>query len=120
MKKLTCLLPILTLAIGFLATSYTQAEDFDRRSAADVNRDGFVNILDLAFIAAHFGEMPTEDQITNPDINRDGIVNILDLTLAANHFGKTSGIPFEVTDKTFDDIILGSALPIVVEFKSEF
>ena len=120
MKKLTCLLPILTLVIGFLATSYTQAEDFDHRSAADVNTDGFVNILDLAFIAAHFTETLSTDQFPNPDINRDGIVNILDLTLAASYFGKTSGIPFEVTDKTFDDIILGSALPIVVEFKSEF
>ena len=30
-----------------------------------------------------------------------------------------SGIPFEVTDATFDDIVLGSELPIVVEFKDD-
>ena len=30
-----------------------------------------------------------------------------------------SGIPFEVTDATFDDIVLGSELPIVVEFKND-
>ena len=120
MKKLTCLLLTLSLAIGFLATSYAEDETFDLRSAADVNTDGIVNILDLTFIASYFGEMPTEDQTPNPDINRDDIVNILDLTLVASYFGKTSGIPFEVTDKTFDDIILGSELPIVVEFKSEF
>ena len=120
MKKSLYWLLILGLAIGFLTTSYAQNKDVDARHASDVNRDGFVNILDLAFIAAHFTETPDPDQFRNPDINRDGIVNILDLTLAASHFGKTSGIPFEVTDKTFDDIILGSALPIVVEFKSEF
>ena len=120
MKQLICLLLTLNLAFGFLTTSYAQDEDFDARSASDVNADGFVNILDLTFIASHFGATPPEDQVPNPDINRDGIVNILDLVLAANYLGKTSGIPFEVTDATFDDIVSGSELPIVVEFKSEF
>ena len=119
MKKLIFSLLTLSLVLGFWTTSYTEDKNFDARSAADVNADGFVNILDLTFIASHFGEMPTEDQSPNPDINRDGIVNILDLTLAANYLGQTSGIPFEVTDETFDDIVLGSELPIVVEFKSE-
>ena len=119
MKKLVFSLLTLSLVLGFWATSYTEDENPDVRSAADVNTDGFVNILDLTFIASHFGEMPTEDQIPNPDINRDGTVNILDLVLVANYFGQTSGIPFEVTDETFDDIVLGSELPIVVEFKSE-
>lgn len=120
MKKLVFSLLTLSLVFGFWTTSYVEAEAFDARRAADVNTDGFVNILDLTFIAAHFGEMPTEDQIPNPDINRDGVVNILDLVLVANYFGQTSGIAFEVTDATFDDIVLGSELPIVVEFKSEF
>ncbi len=119
MKKLICSLLTLSLMLGFLATGYAENENFDERRAADVNADGFVSILDLTFIASHFGEMPAEDQIPNPDINRDGIVNILDLVLAANYFGKTSGIAFEVTDETFDDIVLGSEFPIVVEFKSE-
>jgi len=119
MKKLICLLLTLSLTLGFLTTGYAADEDFDARSASDVNTDGFVNILDLTFIASHLGEMPTEDQVPNPDINRDGIVNILDLVLAANSLGKTSGIPFEVSDTTFDDIVSGSKLPIVVEFKSE-
>lgn len=120
MKKLICLLLTLSLTLGFLTTSYAADEDFDARSASDVNTDGFVSILDLKFIASHLGKMPTEDAVPTPDINRDGIVNILDLVLAANSLGKTSGIPFEVTDATFDDIVLGSKLPIVVEFKSEF
>ena len=111
---------MLGLVSCFWTTGYAEDEGFDARRASDVNADGFVNILDLTFIASHFGEMPTEDQIPNPDINTDGIVNILDLVLAATYFGQTSGIAFEVTDETFDDIVLGSKLPIVVEFKSEF
>ena len=120
MKKIAVLLLTISLTLIGLTNSHTQDEDFDARSASDVNADGFVNILDLTFIATHFGEMPVEDQVPNPDINRDSIVNILDLVLAASYFGKTSGIPFEVTDATFDDIVSGSELPIVVEFKSEF
>ncbi len=110
---------MLNLVFGFWTTGYAEHETYDARRAADVNTDGFVNILDLTFIASHFGETPTEDQVPNPDINSDGTVNILDLVLAANYLGQTSGIPFEVTDETFDDIVLGSELPIVVEFKSE-
>ena len=120
MKRLICLLLTLSLALGFLITSYAEDEDFDARSASDVNADGFVNTLDLRFIASHFGAMPTEDQVPNPDINKDNIVNILDLVLVASFLDKTSGIPLEVTDKTFDDIVLRSELPIVVEFKSDF
>ena len=120
MKKLMCLLLTLSLTLGFLTTNYAEAEGFDARRASDVNTDGFVNILDLTFIASHFGEMPAEGQVPNPDINRDGTVNILDLVLAASYLGKTSGVPFEMTDTTFDDIVSGSKLPIVVEFKSEF
>ena len=119
MRKLIFSLLTFTLVLGFSVTGYAEDAAFDARSAADVNTDGFVNILDLTFIASHFGEMPPEDQSPNPDINRDGTVNILDLVLAARFLGKTSGIPFEVTDATFDDIVLGSQLPIVVEFKSE-
>ena len=119
MKKLVLSLLTLSLVFGFWTTGYAEDESFDARRAADVNTDGFVNILDLTFIASHFGEMPTADQVPNPDINRDDIVDILDLTLVANYFGQTSGIPFEVTDETFDAIVLGSELPIVVEFKSE-
>ena len=120
MKKIVVLLLTVSLLLIGLTNSYTQDPDFDARRAADVNADGFVNILDLTFIASHFSATPPEDQVPNPDINRDGQVNILDLVIAANYFGKTSGIPFEVTDATFDDIVLGSELPMVVEFKSEF
>ena len=120
MRKIVVLLLTVSLLLIGLSNGYTEDADFDARRASDVNADGFVNILDLTLIASHFGATPPEDQVPNPDINRDGKVNILDLVLAANYFGKTSGIPIEVTDATFDDIVLGSELPMVVEFKSEF
>ena len=119
MKKIVALLLITSLMLIGLSAGRTQDADFDALTASDVNVDGIVNILDLTLIATHFGETPTEDQTSNPDVNGDGVVNILDLTLVASHFGKKSGIPFEVTDATFDDIVLGSELPIVVEFKDD-
>ena len=119
MRKLICFLLTATLILTLLTLGHTQAVEFDSLSAADVNADGVVNILDLAFIASYFDEVPTVDQAPHPDINRDGIVNIFDLTLVASHFGKRSGIPFEVTEANFDEIVLGSELPIVVEFKDD-
>lgn len=119
MKKIVVLLLITGLVLIGLNTGRTQDADFDALTASDVNTDGVVNILDLTLIATYFGEMPTTDQVPNPDVNGDGVVNILDLTLVVSHFGKKSGIPFEVTDATFDDIVLGSELPIVVEFKDD-
>ena len=105
--------------LTYLNLGYTQDVNFDPLSASDVNADGVVNILDLTFIATHFGEISTVDQNPNPDVNGDGEVNILDLTLVASYLGKKSGIPFEVTDANFDEIVLGSESPIVVEFKDD-
>ena len=119
MKKITVLLLTICLILSPLTVGYTQDTDFDPLSASDINADGVINILDLTLVAAHFGEPPTADQSLNPDANGDGIVNILDLTLVASHFGRRSGIPFEVTDATFDDVVLRSELPIVVEFKND-
>ena len=49
------------------------------RLDADVNADGFVNVLDLVAVANAFGE-------ADPDLNGDGTVDILDLVLVANAF----------------------------------
>ena len=119
MKKIVILLLITSLMLIGLNVGRTQDADFDALIASDVNADGVVNILDLTLIATHFGEISTADQTPNPDVNGDGSVNILDLTLVASYLGRKSGIPFEVTDATFDDIVLGSELPIVVEFKDD-
>ena len=89
MKKLICLLLILSLALLVSTVSYAQDTDPDTLRAADVNTDGVINILDLTLVASHFGEKSTADQSPNPDVNGDGTVNILDLTLVASHFGKT-------------------------------
>ena len=119
MRHFTCLLLIASLMLMGMPLSRAQDVDFDPLSASDVNADGVVNILDLTLIATYFGETPIGNQPSDPDVNKDGTVNILDLTLVASHFGKKSGIPFEVTDTTFDEIVLGSELPIVVEFKDD-
>ena len=105
----------------FLFTvGYAQETDFDDLLASDVNADGIVNILDLVFVASHFGVTSSADQYANPDVNGDGTVNILDLTLVASHFGKYSGIPLELTDKTFDNVVRDAKLSILVEFKSDY
>ena len=119
MRQFICLLLTASLMLTGMTSGHTQDVDFDPLSASDVNADGIVNILDLTLIATYFGETPIGNQPSAPDINKDGTVNILDLTLVASHFGKRSGIPFEVTDATFDEIVLGSELPIVVEFKDD-
>lgn len=120
MKKITVLLLTTCLIlINSLTIGYTQETDLEHLQASDVNADGVVNILDLTRVAAHFGTTPAADQALNSDVNGDGTVNILDLTRVAIHFGSRSGIPFEVTDATFDDTVLGSELPIVVEFKDD-
>ena len=119
MKRIPVLFLMISLMLMGLSAGHTQDADFDALTASDVNADGVVNILDLTLIATHFGETSTADQPPNPDVNGDGTINILDLTLVAGNFGRKSGIPFEVTDATFDDIVLGSELPIVVEFKDD-
>ncbi|MDE0685672.1 MAG: leucine-rich repeat domain-containing protein, partial [Candidatus Poribacteria bacterium] len=44
---------------------------------ADVNADGFVNVLDLVVVANALGK-------AEPDLNGDGVVNIQDLVIVAN------------------------------------
>ena len=119
MRKITFLFLTTCLILTNLTVGNTQGTNLEQLQASDVNADGVVNILDLTLVAAHLGTPPTADQTLNSDVNGDGTVNILDLTLVASHFGKRSGIPYEVTDTTFDDIVLGSELPIVVEFKDD-
>ena len=119
MKKIIFLFLTLCLILTNLTVSYTQETNLEHLQASDVNIDGVVNILDLTLVAANFGTTLAADQTLNIDVNGDSIVNILDLTLVASHLGSRSGIPFEVTDANFDDIVLGSELPIVVEFKND-
>lgn len=50
----------------------------------------------------------------------DAAGNETDVKVTFTTASKTSGIPLEVTDATFDTIVLESAVPIVVEFKAEW
>ena len=56
---------------------------------ADVNKDGVVNIIDLALVASNFGK----NGENAADVNSDGVVNIVDLTLVAAAFGDTNSAP---------------------------
>ena len=51
------------------------------RNAADINKDGVVNILDLTLVAQAMGTDRGEG-----DVNADGVVNVMDLVFVANQF----------------------------------
>ena len=50
----------------------------------DVNKDGFVNLVDLVIVASRYGETITGDPTPNPDVNRDGIVDVNDIILVTD------------------------------------
>ena len=52
-------------------------------TAADVNGDGKVNVVDLVMVAFFYGIRATEGTTLPADVNKDGIVNLLDLTAVA-------------------------------------
>jgi hypothetical protein len=60
------------------------------RARADLNKDGLVNIIDVAIVARAFGSKP-EDPNWNPiaDLNGDTVINIIDVATVAREFGKT-------------------------------
>ena len=55
----------------------------------DLNKDGFVNILDLVLVASQFGTT----RITAADMNGDGTVNIQDLVLVVNVLNNYDPVP---------------------------
>lgn len=57
----------------------------------DVNRDGFVNILDLVAITSKFGQTIEKDDPA--DINEDGVVNVQDLVIVANAISNAETSP---------------------------
>lgn len=119
---LTYLFGILLVGVSLILfnVSVVYADD-DFKAAADVDRDGTINIRDLTLVAKQFGETIGPNQgVPNPDVDRDGTVNIRDLTLVAKYFGQTvehsPRVPIRVTDATFTEKVLNSELPVVVEF----
>lgn len=59
------------------------------RITPDINRDGVLNILDIAKVAWSFGSNPGH-QYWNPiaDLNENELINIIDISMAANEFGR--------------------------------
>jgi hypothetical protein len=47
---------------------------------------------------------------------KDAAGNSTDINIRFTTASKTSGIPFEVTDATFNTLVLGSEIPILLEF----
>ena len=100
----------------------------DLKAAADVDGSGAIDIRDLTLVGKHFNETIRPNQgVPNPDVDRDGQVNIRDLTLVAKYFGQTvTPLPVQVdgpitiTDATFNEIVLGAALPVVVYFSADW
>lgn len=54
----------------------------------DIDRNGVVDVRDLAIVGSYLGEEISPGTYPNPDVNRDGDVNILDLVLVGRHFGE--------------------------------
>jgi hypothetical protein len=55
----------------------------------DVNRDGRVDISDLALIGSHFqATIGSPNYYPDADLNRDGIINVSDLAILGADFGK--------------------------------
>jgi len=58
-------------------------------SKGDVNRDGRVNVVDLALVAVHFGaQIGKANYWFEADLNHDGFTDIRDLTICAIYFGQ--------------------------------
>ena len=62
----------------------------------DVNRDGVVNIIDLALVAAYYQDPNFSDAASfgiYPDVNLDGIVDIKDLVVIAGEIDAAAAAP---------------------------
>ena len=65
-------------------------------NTTDVNRDGVVNILDLALVASNYNNPDFADAANSniyPDVNGDGIVNVSDLIAVAAEINVTTAAP---------------------------
>ena len=58
-------------------------------TASDVNRDGVVNVIDLALVALRFGQIGPIDA----DVNGDGVVDIEDLIQVAGVIDSAAQAP---------------------------
>ncbi|MEM2568286.1 MAG: dockerin type I domain-containing protein, partial [Candidatus Bathyarchaeia archaeon] len=57
----------------------------------DLNKDGIVDIIDIAIVAKAYGSKPGDPNWNEiADIDKNGVVDILDVSAVARDYGKTS------------------------------
>ena len=64
--------------------------------AADVNRDGVVNVIDLVIVASNYKNPNFVDAVNSniyPDVNSDGVINIRDLVAIAAEINPDAAAP---------------------------
>lgn len=75
-------------AINFLSKSIDRLEKtIDSGEIEDINKDGVVNIGDLAIISKYYGKdsvFETWEGIKSADVNKDGIINSADIEIVTN------------------------------------
>ena len=93
----------------------------------DVNRDGVVNIIDLALVAAYYEDPNFSDAASfgiYPDVNLDGVVNIKDLVAIAGEIDAVAAAPTlrqksaETSDLTVENLRRWLALAKGLESQS--
>ena len=65
-------------------------------NTADVNRDGVVNVLDLALVASYYGDSNFADAASAnnyPDVNSDGVIDVRDLVAIAAEINPDAAAP---------------------------
>ncbi len=76
-----------TLGPSVWTNNATQSGTVPVPCPADVNGDGFVNVLDLVALLLCFGDPATPPCDTGQDINQDNAINVLDLVALLLAFG---------------------------------
>ena len=64
--------------------------------AADVNRDGVVNVIDLVIVASNYNNPDFADAVSSniyPDVNSDGVIDIRDLVTIAAEMNSDAAAP---------------------------
>lgn len=69
----------------------------------DVNRDGLIDVYDIAVIAKNFGQSVSGKN--EADVNGDGVIDILDLAIVCKHFNDSpvAAAPSLISQKLNDD-----------------
>jgi hypothetical protein len=69
----------------------TSAEFMTATRITDINRDGKINIQDVALVATALGSQVGDQKWnTEADLDKNGTINIIDITTVAKDYGKTA------------------------------